>query len=148
MIITVLTLKMMYKCVVNIHEGQGEDYLDKISWSVVLFTEVNFVKIFINTVFGVCMKVRRLMLDVDKGFSEPTIIDIAKSIDKVGGVDAFNISVNEIDMETVGMIIIVEGEDIDYSSLIKAIELTGAVVHSIDELVAGDHIVNFIKRKR
>jgi len=88
------------------------------------------------------------MLDVDKGFSEPTIIDIAKSIDKVGGVDAFNISVNEIDMETVGMIIIVEGEDIDYSSLIKAIELTGAVVHSIDELVAGDHIVNFIKRKR
>jgi len=94
------------------------------------------------------MKVRRLMLDVDKGFSEPTIIDIAKSIDKVGGVDAFNISVNEIDMETVGMIIIVEGEDIDYSSLIKAIELTGAVVHSIDELVAGDHIVNFIKRKR
>jgi len=46
MIITVLTLKMMYKCVVNIHEGQGEDYLDKISWSAVLFTEVNFVKIF------------------------------------------------------------------------------------------------------
>lgn len=94
------------------------------------------------------MKVRRLMLDVDKGFSEPTIIDIAKSIDKVNGVDAFNISVNEIDMETVGMIITVEGEDIDYLSLMKAIELTGAVVHSIDELVAGDHIVNFIKRKR
>ncbi len=94
------------------------------------------------------MKVRRLMLDVDKGFSEPTIIDIAKSIDKVKGVDAFNISVNEIDMETVGMIITVEGEDIDYLSLMKAIELTGAVVHSIDELVAGDHIVNFIERKR
>ena len=43
--------KMMCKCAMNIHEGQGEDYLDKISWSVVLFVEVNFVKIFIDMVF-------------------------------------------------------------------------------------------------
>ena len=35
----------------NIHEGQGEDYLDKISWSVVLFIEESLVKIFIDTVF-------------------------------------------------------------------------------------------------
>ncbi len=94
------------------------------------------------------MKIRRITLDVDKGFSEPTIIDIAKGIDSVTGVSAFNISINEIDMETVGMIITAEGEDIDYSSLIKAIESTGAVVHSIDELVVGDHIVNFVERKR
>ena len=94
------------------------------------------------------MRIRRITLDVDKGFSEPTIIDIAKSMDSVTGVSAFNISINEIDMETVGMIITVEGEDIDYSSLIKAIESTGAVVHSIDELVVGDHIVNFVERKR
>ncbi len=94
------------------------------------------------------MKIRRITLDVDKGFSEPTIIDIAKGIDNVAGVSAFNISINEIDMETVGMIITVEGEDIDYPSLIKAIESTGAVVHSIDELVVGDHIVNFVERKR
>jgi len=94
------------------------------------------------------MRIRRITLDVDKGFSEPTIIDIAKGMDSVTGVSAFNISINEIDMETVGMIITVEGEDIDYSSLIKAIESTGAVVHSIDELVVGDHIVNFVERKR
>lgn len=41
----------MCKCAMNIHEGQGEDYLDKISWGVVLFVEVNFVKIFIDMVF-------------------------------------------------------------------------------------------------
>lgn len=94
------------------------------------------------------MNIRRMVLDVDKGFSMPSLIDIAKSIDKVKGVNAFNITVTEIDMETVGTAITVEGENIDYSALVKAIESTGAAMHSIDELVVGSHMVTFVSRKR
>ncbi len=94
------------------------------------------------------MNIRRMVLDVDKGFSMPSLIDIAESIDKVKGVDAFNITVTEIDMETVGTAITVEGGNIDYAALVKAIESTGAAMHSIDELVVGSHLVTFVSRKR
>lgn len=94
------------------------------------------------------MNIRRIVLDVDKSFSLPSLLDIARSIDKVAGVEAFNITVTEIDMETVGTVTTVEGNNIDYAALVKAIEATGAVVHSVDELVVGSHIVEFIRRRR
>jgi hypothetical protein len=94
------------------------------------------------------MNIRRLVLDVDKAISRPTIVDLAEAIDAVEGVGAFNITVTEIDIETVGMDVTLEGEQLDYPALVKAIEGTGAVVHSIDQLVAGDKLVERIKRER
>jgi uncharacterized protein len=94
------------------------------------------------------MKVRRLTLDVDKALSQPSLFDIAEAIDKVQGVKGFNISVLEIDLETVGTNITVEGDDIDHRALFKAIEGTGAQVHSVDEIVAGEHLVEGSKRRR
>ncbi len=72
------------------------------------------------------MNIRRIVLDVDKGFTLPTLLDIARSIDKVAGVEALNITVTEIDMETVGTITTIEGNNIDYAALVKAIDATGA----------------------
>lgn len=94
------------------------------------------------------MNIRRIVLDVDKSSSLPSLLDVAGSIDKVAGVEAFNITVTEIDMETVGTVTTVEGDNIDYGALVKAIEATGAVVHSVDELVVGSHIVEFVRRRR
>jgi hypothetical protein len=94
------------------------------------------------------MKIRRLTLDVDKALSQPSLFDIAEAIDKVRGVKGFNISVSEIDLETVGTNITVEGDDIDRHGLIKAIEGTGAMVHSVDEIVVGEQFVNRIERSR
>ncbi len=94
------------------------------------------------------MNIRRIVLDVDKSFSIPSLLDIATSIEKIAGVEALNITVTEIDMETVGTITTVEGNNIDYTALVKAIEATGAVVHSVDDLVVGSHLVEFIKRRR
>lgn len=94
------------------------------------------------------MNIRRLVLDVDKSISRPTLIEIAAAIDGVDGVQGFNITVTEIDIETVGMDVTVEGEGIDYPSLYKAIETTGAVVHSIDQLAAGKRLVERVKRER
>ncbi len=94
------------------------------------------------------MKIRRILLDVDKAIARPAIVDLAQQIDSVAGVQAVNITVTEIDIETVGMNVTIEGDDIDYAALIKAIEDAGAVVNSIDQIVTGDRIVEAVKRTR
>lgn len=94
------------------------------------------------------MNVRRLLLDVDKAVSRPDLITLAEAIDGVPGVEGANITVTEIDIETVGMDITVEGDGMDHAALVEAIEDTGAVVHSLDQVVIGERIVERIKRER
>jgi uncharacterized protein len=93
------------------------------------------------------MNVRRLVLDVDKAIARPSIVEIANSIDAIPNVEAVNITVTEIDVETVGMEITIEGNGLDYDAIAKAIGNSGAVVHSIDQLVTG-HIIERIPRSR
>ncbi len=94
------------------------------------------------------MNIRKLVLDVDKAISRPTLIELAEALEKVPGVEALNIIVTEIDIETVGTDITIEGERLDYAKLVKAIESTGAVVHSIDQLAAGVRTIEPAKRER
>jgi hypothetical protein len=94
------------------------------------------------------LNIRRLVLDVDKAISRPSLIELAEAIERAEGVQALNITVTEIDIETVGTEVTVEGERIDYPALVKAIESTGAVVHSIDQLAAGSRIVERVERAR
>ena len=49
------------------------------------------------------MRIRRVLLDVDKAIQQPEIVDIAKAIDVAPGVTGLNITVTEIDVRTVGM---------------------------------------------
>ena len=94
------------------------------------------------------MPIRRLALDVDKVIDRPEMVALAQTLENVEGVSAVNITVNEIDIETVGTVITVEGDDINTDALFAAIETAGAVLHSIDEIVAGDHIVEHVPRVR
>lgn len=94
------------------------------------------------------MNIRRIVLDVDKAVSRPTLLEITNAIEAVPGVQGLNLTVTEIDIETVGTNVTVEGEGLDYDALVKAIESTGAVVHSIDQIVAGKQIVEMVSRKR
>jgi hypothetical protein len=94
------------------------------------------------------MNIRRLVLDVDKAISRPSVVEIARAISGVPGVDGLNITVTEIDVETVGMDVAIEGTDLNYDALVQAIEATGAVVHSVDELAAGSRIVGYQRRSR
>jgi hypothetical protein len=94
------------------------------------------------------MNIRRLVLDVDKAVSRPSVIEIAKAIEESPNVQGVNVTVTEIDIETVGMEITIEGEKLDYDAIVKAIESTGAVVHSVDEVVSGSRVVERISRKR
>jgi hypothetical protein len=94
------------------------------------------------------VNIRRIVLDVDKARTRPTIPEMAEAIENVAGVQALNITVTEIDIETVGMDVTVEGEGIDHAALVSAIEATGAVVHSIDQLATGGRLIEWIKRAR
>lgn len=94
------------------------------------------------------MNIRRLVLDVDKTISRPTLPELGQAIAPVRGVQAFNVAVTEIDSETVGMEVTVEGEDIDYQLLVREIERAGAVVHSIDEIAGGERLIENVQRKR
>jgi uncharacterized protein len=94
------------------------------------------------------MDVRRLVMDVDKAVARPSLLEIAAAIDSASGVEATNIQVNEIDIETVGMNITVQGSNLDYEEIARAIENAGAVVHSIDEVVTGSYLIENVKRVR
>ncbi|MGH6876336.1 MAG: DUF211 domain-containing protein [Rhizomicrobium sp.] len=94
------------------------------------------------------LNIRRLVLDVDKALRAPSLVEIAASIHKCHGVQACNVTVLEVDIETVGTNITIEGTEISYDEIVHAIETTGAVVHSLDQLVTGDRIVEDIARVR
>jgi hypothetical protein len=94
------------------------------------------------------MNIRRLVLDVDKAMARPSLLEIAQAIERCTGLEALNVTVDEIDIETVGMDITVEGEHLDYDEILKAIESTGAVVHSIDQLVVGNRVIERVPRTR
>ncbi len=94
------------------------------------------------------MNIRRLVLDVDKAIARPSILDLAEAVEAVSGVNALNITVEEIDIETVGMDITIEGDSIDVPGVVSAIEKAGAAVHSIDEVAAGNRIIDHVPRSR
>lgn len=94
------------------------------------------------------MNIRQLLLDVDKAVARPSLIEVASALDGCRGVEAVNITVGEIDIETVGMNVTIEGDNMDYDEISKAIESTGAVVHSMDEITIGDRIIPRLARVR
>ena len=94
------------------------------------------------------MNIHRVVLDVDKARARPSLVELGAALESVHGVEAVNITVTEIDLETVGMDVTVEGADIDYEGLNKAVESAGAVVNSIDELACGQRLIGRTARVR
>ncbi len=94
------------------------------------------------------LNIRRLALDVDKAITTPSLIELAAAISACQGVEGFNITVSGIDIETVGMDVTIEGQYLDYDELAKAMQQTGAMVHSIDQIICGQRIVERVKRAR
>lgn len=92
--------------------------------------------------------VRRLVLDVDKAIKAPSLLEIAYAIQGCAGVEACNITVSEVDIETVGTNVTIEGAGLDYHEIVQAIENTGAVVHGLDQIAAGDRIIEDVPRSR
>ena len=85
--------------------------------------------------------VRRLVLDTLKPH-EPNIIEVAQRISELPGVDAVNVSIYEIDRKVENAKITIEGQDIQYPVVRALIQEMGASIHSIDEAVAGQSIID------
>jgi hypothetical protein len=86
-------------------------------------------------------KIRRLVLDTLKPI-EPSIIDLARQISELNGINAVNISISEIDHRVESAKITVEGDDIQFETLLKLIQDLGCSIHSVDEVVAGKMIID------
>lgn len=84
--------------------------------------------------------IRRIVLDVLKPH-EPSILEFAERVAEADGVEGTNAILVEIDEEVQNIKITVEGEDIDYDVLKDVIEELGGSVHSIDEIVCGERMV-------
>jgi hypothetical protein len=56
-------------------------------------------------------------------------------------VRGLNISLKEVDQNTESITITLEGDDLHYDSIKEILEQAGAVIHSIDQVVAGQRIV-------
>jgi uncharacterized protein len=94
------------------------------------------------------MNLRRILLDVDTVIQKPTPLELAAALENVRGLEGVNVTVTEIDVETVGMEITIEGTNLDFGLISKAIESTGAVIHSIDAVVVGERMVERVARTR
>ncbi len=86
-------------------------------------------------------KLRRIVLDVLKPIKDPSIIDIALELSRLKGIEAVNITVNEMDVETLSLTVVIEGDNIDFSKVKSTLESVGAAIHSIDQVVAGNRII-------
>ncbi|MDM7274868.1 MAG: DUF211 domain-containing protein [Thermoprotei archaeon] len=85
--------------------------------------------------------IRRLVLDILKPVKGPSIVDIGSEIASMDGIDGVNITVKEIDVDTMTLVVTLEGANINYEELEEKLENLGCVIHSIDQVVAGSKIV-------
>jgi hypothetical protein len=87
---------------------------------------------------------RRIVLDVLKPL-EPNIVDLARKISSLPGIDGVNITIYEIDHHVENAKITVEGEQLSYQKVYDLIVENGGAVHSIDEVAAGKRTVEEVE---
>jgi hypothetical protein len=88
--------------------------------------------------------IKRLVLDVLKPHN-PSIIEISQKLADLKGVSGVNCTLDEVDQETESIKITMEGHAIDYESVKSAIRSFGAVIHSVDNVVAGKKLVDEVR---
>ncbi len=87
---------------------------------------------------------KRLVLDVLKPH-QPFLPEFAESLGKLNGVSGINITLIEVDAETESVKITIEGNKLNYVDIKDKIESLGAVIHSVDQVVAGTTVVEEVK---
>jgi hypothetical protein len=90
---------------------------------------------------------RRLVLDVLKPH-EPSNLVLAKRLSELENIDGVNVSLYEIDQNTENVKITIVGNDMSFEEIKMVIEELGAVIHSIDEIVAGRRLIETVKTEQ
>ncbi|MDS0301042.1 DUF211 domain-containing protein [Halogeometricum sp. S1BR25-6] len=84
--------------------------------------------------------VRRLVLDLLKPH-EPDVVTFAESVAGCDGVAGVNVVLMETDKEVQNVKLTIEGDSIPVDAVHDTVEDLGGTVHSIDEVVCGEFIV-------
>jgi uncharacterized protein len=82
----------------------------------------------------------RIVLDILKPH-EPILPQYALFLSELSGVEGVNVTLMEIDKETENIKVTIQGNDLNYQEIKKAVEQYGGSIHSIDEVVAGKTMV-------
>ena len=90
------------------------------------------------------MNIKRLVLDVLKPH-HPGLIELAESLSNIPEVSGVNISLSEVDQDTETVKIVMEGSDINFTNVKRVLREYDSVVHSIDNVVAGQKIVEDVE---
>lgn len=80
--------------------------------------------------------IRRLVFDVLKSY-EPNLLELAKCLSSIKGVDGVNVYATEFDQNTENVRVVMEGENIDYKHVQTTVKDCAAEIQRIDEVVAG-----------
>ena len=83
---------------------------------------------------------RRIVLDVLKPH-EPEMFAVADAVADCSGVDSVNVVLVETDREVQSLKLTIEGDSIETDTVEETIEHIGASIHSVDQVVCGDSIV-------
>ncbi|MFH1786683.1 MAG: DUF211 domain-containing protein [archaeon] len=89
-------------------------------------------------------RIRRLVLDILKPHS-PELIELADTLCQLSGVDGVNLVLYEIDKNTETIKLTLQGKAIVYKEVKEAVEDAGGVIHSIDEVAAGNEIIEEVE---
>jgi len=88
--------------------------------------------------------IRRLVLDVLKPHN-PSVVELSEALSHLDGVEAVNVIIYEIDQKVENAKVIIAGSSIDFESIKEKLEEMGATIHSVDEVAAGERIVEEVK---
>ncbi len=91
-----------------------------------------------------CKMLRRLVLDVLKPHN-PSVIALSEALSKLDGVEGVNVIIYEIDQQVENAKVIIGGSGIDFESVKKKLEEMGATIHSVDEVAAGERIIEEVR---
>lgn len=83
---------------------------------------------------------RRLVVDVLKPHEPPTLT-FTQQIAETESVAGVNATLIELDKEVQNVKFTIEGESIDYDVIEEIIEDAGGTIHSVDQVVCGEYIV-------
>lgn len=86
-------------------------------------------------------KVRRLVLDVLKPH-EPNVVEFTNEISKIDSVSSINSTLIEVDEKVKNLELTIVGSDLNYGEIEKKIKKLGGSIHSVDEVVAGEEIID------
>jgi hypothetical protein len=84
--------------------------------------------------------VRRLVIDVLKPH-DPPLVEFTRRVSDVESVAGVNATLIELDQEVQNVKLTFEGEALAYDPVEERVEQLGATVHSVDQVVCGDSVV-------